>query len=327
MICVLFYVALLAINVALCFPYATDKQTANNRAQAAADFYKLAYAAPTAPSKEEQDQEEIYVRVATRAAKLFDIDGMVRRFAAEHDLQNKRVLDIGAGRGYLQDVVDNYVGLDISPTAQRFFHKPFVLASATAMPFKDDEFDAAWTIWVLEHVPNPESALEEMRRVVKPGGYILLAPAWSCNSWAAQGYQVRPYSDFGPAGKLTKASLPLRASPLFLQSYVLPIRILRYLSAVILPGPTSFHYRRLNPNYTKYWVPDSDAVNSMDVYEAVLWFESRGDRCVNCPGWLGNLGSGHRPLVIQVGAKHLSQASHAQSGAAASALSAITVIR
>ena len=28
----------------------------------------------------------------------------------------------GAGRGYLQDIVENYVGLDISVSAQRYFH-------------------------------------------------------------------------------------------------------------------------------------------------------------------------------------------------------------
>jgi len=29
-------------------------------------------------------------------------------------------------------------------------------------------------------------------------------------------------------------------------------------------GPTKLHYRRLVPNYEKYWVPDSDAINSID---------------------------------------------------------------
>jgi hypothetical protein len=29
-------------------------------------------------------------------------------------------------------------------------------------------------------------------------------------------------------------------------------------------GPTELHYRRLVPNYEKYWVPDSEAINSID---------------------------------------------------------------
>ncbi len=290
------------------YPYATDRQSALDHDQAGAEFYKTAYAAPTAQTKEEREQEEVYVRVAQRAAKIFDIEGMVKRFVVDYHLQNERVLDVGAGRGYLQDMVPDYVGLDISTTAQRYFHKPYVLASATAMPFKDNEFDAAWTIWVLEHVPNPESALREMRRVVKPGGVILLSPAWFCTSWAAQGYAVRPYSDLGLKGKLIKASLPLRNSENFVFSYVAPIRAIRMFATTVQPGPTNFHYTRLIPNYRKYWVPDSDAVNSMDPYEAVLWFESRGDRCLNCQSGFQRLTGGFGPLIIRIGSKSKSGA-------------------
>jgi hypothetical protein len=64
-------------------------------------------------------------------------------------------LDIGSGRGYLQDVVENYPGLDISSNVSRFYHKKFVLGSATAKPFSDNSFDGGWFIWAAEHVPNP----------------------------------------------------------------------------------------------------------------------------------------------------------------------------
>jgi len=298
--CMLFYGAIAAMHVAVHFPYNTDPQTARvAQDQSALDFYKQAYAPSKALSKEQQEREQVYVRVAQEAAEAANIKGLVRRFVDEYGLRDKRILDIGAGRGYLQDLVENYTGLDISPTAQRYFHKPFVLASATAMPFKDHEFDAVWTIWVLEHVPNPESALREMRRVVKPGGLILLAPAWFCTSWAAGGYEVRPYSDFGLHGKLVKASLPIRRSPIFQMSYVIPSRAIRYVGSKFGSAPTSFHYRRLAPNFEKYWLPDSDAVNSMDPYEAVLWFESRGDHCLNCPGGLRNLTGTPSWLVIK----------------------------
>jgi len=35
-------------------------------------------------------------------------------------------------------------------------------------------------------------------------------------------------------------------------------------------------------NFSKYWVADSDVVNSIDRFEALLWFRSRGDECLNC---------------------------------------------
>jgi ubiquinone/menaquinone biosynthesis C-methylase UbiE len=279
---ILTYLLLGCVIVVAHFPYDTGgaNQTVDSR-----KFYDSAY------SPEDQQR---YTKVAEDAAKLYRITERVTTFAHDYHLENKKVLDVGAGRGYLQDVVSDYTGLDISSSAARYFHKRFVLGSATNMPLSDNEFDAAWSIWTLEHVPDPERMLEEMRRVLKPGGLLYLFPAWDVPSWASQGYDVRPYSDFGVGGKLTKASLVIQASPLFQLAYKIPIRSLRYLASK--SGPTHFHYRRLQPNYERYWEPDSDAVNSMDAYETSLWFESRGDRCLNCDGLL-NTGDA---LILQV---------------------------
>jgi len=111
----------------------------------------------------------------------------VKEFVDRFDLNNKSVLEIGSGRGYLQDAAKNYVGLDISPSVARFYHKKFVVGTATALPFADDSFDGIWSIWVFEHVPNPEQAFREMRRVIRNNGVIFLFPAWNVDRWAAQG--------------------------------------------------------------------------------------------------------------------------------------------
>ena len=47
-------------------------------------------------------------------------------------------------------------------------------ARAEMLPFYDDYFDVAMTIWVLEHVQRPELILAEAKRVLKPGGRIIL---------------------------------------------------------------------------------------------------------------------------------------------------------
>ena len=78
--------------------------------------------------------------------------------------------------------------------------------------------------------------------------------------------------------------------------YRLPVRIVRRVAAYM--GPTRLRYRRLAPNYETYWVPDSDAVNSIDRHEAFLWFTSRGDECLNCQDDSIFMGSG--PLIIRV---------------------------
>lgn len=47
-------------------------------------------------------------------------------------------------------------------------------ARAECLPLAAAQFDAALTIWVLEHVPEPAQILAEMVRVLKPGGRVIL---------------------------------------------------------------------------------------------------------------------------------------------------------
>jgi SAM-dependent methyltransferase len=272
--CILF-----AAFIAIHFPYAADAPLTAAEIAKSTAFYQQAYAAPSETPSPDEDQ---YIQAATAAAEGWHIKDRLTEFAAAQSLETKRVLEVGSGRGYLQDVVSDYTGLDISPSVKRFYHKPFVLASATALPFQDNSYDSLWSIWVLEHVPNPEQALREMRRVVKNGGLLYLFPSWSCKPWAAGGYDVRPYTDFGLDGILVKLSIPLRQNGLYQASYTAPIRTIRWLSYATQRSPTTLHYRRLAPNYDKFWEGDGDAVNSLDRYEALLWFLSRGDECLNC---------------------------------------------
>ena len=65
--------------------------------------------------------------------------------------------------------------------------------------------------------------------------------------------------------------------------------------------PTVLRYTALTPNFQNYWVTDSDAVASIDSYEGMLWFLSRGDECINCPeGFLESIFLGHGPLIVRV---------------------------
>lgn len=204
-------------------------------------------------------------------------------FVARHELAGKRVVEVGCGRGAFQDLVNDYVGVDYASAVKRYLHKPFVEASATSLPFEDSTFDAAWTVWTLEHVPDPARAFAELRRVIKPGGVLMLVPAWHCRPWAANGYPVRPYSDFGLGGKLIKASIPLRETLLWRAAAEFPHRLARWIERLFRSGPTHYRYRSITPCYDTFWMTDSDAVNSMDPYETLVWFTSRGDECLNHP--------------------------------------------
>ena len=288
-------VAVIAVG-AIHFPYNIDAPLTQQELEAARKYYTNAYQKPVEEKNEKSEYETQYIRVAEAAAKDARIEEQVTAFVQQFKLSDKHVLEIGSGRGYLQDIAKNYTGLDISPSVARFYHKKFVLGSATAMPFADDSFDGVWSIWVFEHVPNPEQAFREARRVTRDNGVLFLLPAWDCTAWAADGYPVRPYSDFPAVGKIIKASIPLRSSPPFIAMSKLPNRLARKVVAQL--GPTKLRYRRLTPNYEKYWMPDSDAVNSIDRYEAMLWFRSRGDECLNCDD--AALSIAPMPLIIRV---------------------------
>ena len=204
-------------------------------------------------------------------------------FVRRYSLGSQKCLEIGSGRGAFQDLVPNYTGVDVSESVRSYYRKPFYCAPAESLPFEDSSFDAAWSCATLEHVEDPERGMAEMRRVIKLGGVLYLEPAWQCRPWRCQGYPVRPYKDFDFLGKLIKASIPIRDSLAFRSCYVFPRRLWGLVEAAIQRCPRPFRYRRLKANFDHFWMSDSDALNSMDPFDAILWFVSRGDKCLNYP--------------------------------------------
>jgi ubiquinone/menaquinone biosynthesis C-methylase UbiE len=94
-----------------------------------------------------------------------------------------RLLDWGCGFGQVSallraegvDVVafDVRPGL-VAPTRERLERFPEIEAHVTsdpvALPFETDSFDTVLSCGVLEHVEDPDGSLDELRRVLKPGG-------------------------------------------------------------------------------------------------------------------------------------------------------------
>lgn len=97
------------------------------------------------------------------------------------DLTQKKVLDVGIGEGYLarELKVKELWGIELSPSrsalAERNAHAHVLVGNAEALPFPDASFDAALCTDVLEHMDHPLRAIAEMRRVVRPGGFIVVS--------------------------------------------------------------------------------------------------------------------------------------------------------
>jgi ubiquinone/menaquinone biosynthesis C-methylase UbiE len=96
---------------------------------------------------------------------------------------DETLLDAGCGDGgvarLLHERVQEIVAIDVEP-APTWHDEPglhFETADAENMPFEDELFDVVHSKDSLHHMESPEDALEEYRRVLKPGGTALIIEA------------------------------------------------------------------------------------------------------------------------------------------------------
>ena len=112
------------------------------------------------------------------------------------------VLEIGMGAGhnlpyYRTEQVERVVGIDPCSTSWALAQPraatlgvplEFIEGSAESMPLPDEEFDTVLMTFSLCTIPNAQMALQEMRRVLKPGGRLIFcehgeAPDASVARW------------------------------------------------------------------------------------------------------------------------------------------------
>lgn len=92
------------------------------------------------------------------------IDNFLSKYATE-----EKILDIGSGGSSYNIFFPNRFTFDIDPE-----RKPEVIGDIHKMPFQDNEFKAILCTEVLEHLYDPKKAIEEMKRILKPGGKLIL---------------------------------------------------------------------------------------------------------------------------------------------------------
>lgn len=96
-----------------------------------------------------------------------------------------------------------YVGLEFDTPENRTAEQADFFYDGTTFSFENDAFDSILCTEVLEHVFEPERFVQEMMRVLKPGGKLLMTVpfAWDENE---QPWDYGRYSSFGLTHLLTK---------------------------------------------------------------------------------------------------------------------------
>ena len=97
-----------------------------------------------------------------------------------------RLLDLGAGTGMwaraFTDWYDDIEVVAVEPAEAmraRCLHPQVLAGDAANLPLGDASVDAAWLSTVIHHVPDLTAAAWELRRVLRPGGPVLIRSAFA----------------------------------------------------------------------------------------------------------------------------------------------------
>jgi 2-polyprenyl-3-methyl-5-hydroxy-6-metoxy-1,4-benzoquinol methylase len=131
-------------------------------------------------SRKYRDKGSRFIPLAETGIRFFR---KFRQKRIERFIRKGRILDIGCGRGEFLSLLKERgweaIGLELNEETASNARKAFGLEIRTGSlvdaQFEDNFFDVI-TLWhVLEHLPDPVQTMDECRRILKPGGLLVIA--------------------------------------------------------------------------------------------------------------------------------------------------------
>ncbi len=116
-----------------------------------------------------------------------------------------KTLDVGCGQRPYEHLVASkkYVGLELDTPAARKMNKADLYYKGKRFPFRKESFNSVMINQVFEHVFNPDEFLQEVNRVLKHGGRLLMTVPFVWDEHE-QPQDYARYSSFGLAWVLSK---------------------------------------------------------------------------------------------------------------------------
>jgi SAM-dependent methyltransferase len=172
-----------------------------------------------------------------------------------------QMLDVGCGTGANLTLLAelgfvDVIGVDLSEDAIRWCcekgHASVERGDLCDLPFPEAHFDFVLAIDILEHVTDEITAIAELRRVLRPGGTLLVTVPALRGFWGIQGsasYQKRSYQKWELAAHLRQGGFTVTQSFYFNYLLLGPIWIAQQLSrrlGIQFPGERRVNSRWMN---------------------------------------------------------------------------------
>lgn len=114
-----------------------------------------------------------------------------------------KLLEVGCGEGrgveLLEEKVTSYTGIDkitevVDGLSIAYPHSTFLQANIPPLAFADESFDFVISFQVIEHIKDDKTYLQEIARVLKPGGKALITTPNIKKSLSRNPWHIREYT-------------------------------------------------------------------------------------------------------------------------------------